>query len=78
MGLNVSRDDVSPLLVRHPLDNEDITITVSVKHEPTGLEAKHSVHCPSDASPAVREGLWETGNAALDSLLIMLETMGGN
>ena len=61
----------------HPLDDEDVLVTVTLLHRPTGCSASKNVMAPADAKPDVFEASEEATEGAMDALLAKLETQGG-
>ena len=58
----------------HPLDDEDIVVTLALVHLPTGCSVVLSKHAPPDSQPDVSEVVNELGQQATDDLLSQLES----
>jgi hypothetical protein len=61
----------------HPLNGEDVTVTITFTHTPTGRTASASLHCPADESPDMDEAIPYVSGKAADELLASLEQAGG-
>lgn len=59
------------------LNDEDVTVTITFTHMPTGCTTSASRHCPADEAPDVGEAITAISQEAADELLGKLEQMGG-
>lgn len=62
---------------RHPLDDEDVLVTVTLQHVPTRAEVTKHKLAPSDSKPDVFEMSEEATEEAMDALLEIIEQQGG-
>lgn len=62
---------------RHPLEDENVLVSVTITHLTTGAIASGSVAAPADTAPSMSEALAEASAEATDNLLDQLEQRGG-
>jgi len=58
----------------HPLDNEDVRVTLALTHVPTGTSVTFTEVAPCDADPTVSDLISQLGQRAKDALLQELES----
>lgn len=62
---------------QHPLDGEDISVTVVMIHRPTFGVGKATVSTNTEDGISVTEVIAKAGQEAMDDLLEQLEARGG-
>ncbi len=58
----------------HPLDDEDVLVTITLVHTPTGASVAVSEHAPADAEPNLASVIAKLAANAQDALLEELES----
>lgn len=58
----------------HPLDEEEVFVTITLVHTPTGASVAVSDRAPCDTPPTVSDVIAQLGEQAKDALLAELES----
>lgn len=61
----------------HPLEDEDVFVTVILRHETTGITSIKTAMAPADGGYDVTEAVEVCKNQAMDDLLARVEVQGG-
>ena len=61
----------------HPLEDEDVLISVTLQHIPTKQEVTKHILAPADGPPDVFGATEQATEQALDALLVLIENQGG-
>lgn len=69
-------EQLAPTAGRHPLDDEHVTVTVSLTHRTTLTTAVSSRTTEADDEETVREMVSQATEEAMDDLLRQLEERG--
>lgn len=62
---------------KHPLEDEDVLITVVLEHVPTGTREMAESMAPADGGYDITEAVEEAKQKAMDKLLAAIEQTGG-
>lgn len=61
----------------HPLEDEDVLVTVLLDHTPTGARGMASAMAPADGGYDISEAVELAKQQAMDKLLAAIEQIGG-
>lgn len=61
----------------HPLEDEDVLVTVVLEHTPTGIREMASAMAPADGGPDISDAVETAKQEAMDKLLAEVEQLGG-